>query len=506
MDQAYVLEMKHIEKVFPGVRALSDGSLRIKKGEIHGLVGENGAGKSTLMKILLGDYTADNGEIVYKNENVRFVSPKKAQDAGISMIPQEVSMINTMDLAENVWIGRERQFSKTLFVNAKKRYAETRRIFADMGLDMDPHTLAGELSAARRQLLALAKAISHRSDIIIMDEPTSSLSENEVEMLFGIMNRLREQGVSIVFISHKLDEIYTICQRITVLRDGNFIGEYAVNEISQEELIAKIAGREIQNLYPVRAHHAYGPVALQVKHLSQSGVFSDISFQVHEGEILGFYGLVGAGRSEILRAIFGADNYDSGEVLVYGQPLKRASPKESIRAKIAFVTENRLETGIIAGQSVTENISLANLPGISNRLRFVNSREEKKEVVETITNLRIKVANPAQVMSSLSGGNQQKAIIGKWLLTKPKIFILDEPTRGIDVGSKSEIHQLVSNLAASGIAVIIISSELPEVEGMADRIITIKDGRIVGEFVKGEVDSETIIRHAFGLEENYESN
>jgi len=497
MSQEYLLEMSGIEKAFPGVKALSDASLRVKSGEIHGLIGENGAGKSTLMKILLGDYTRDAGEIIYKGEKICFSSPRQAKEKGICMIPQEINMVSTADLAENVWLGREHQFATLGLINKAKRLEATRKLFKQLKIELDPKSLAVELSVAQLQLLALARAVSYEADIIIMDEPTSSLSESEVKGLFKIMEDLINQGKSIIFISHKLDEMFTICSHITILRDGYYISNHKTTEITKDELITKIAGREIKNLYPVR-NHTLGKTVLEVKDLSQTGTFQNISFSVKEGEILSLYGLVGAGRSEIMCGVFGIDEIDGGEIRIEGKPIKIKSPKAAIRSGLAMVTEDRLSTGIIGNQSVLENVSLVNLYKICNKFKFVKNKQEREDVNRIVEELDVKIASLHQVMSSLSGGNQQKAILGKWLLTKPKILILDEPTRGIDVGSKAEIHKMIANLAEEGMAVIMISSELSEALGMSDRIVVIREGKITGEFAREELDSEIIINHAFG--------
>ena len=501
MEDTYILEMSHIVKTFPGVRALGDGCLRLKKGEIHALIGENGAGKSTLMKILLGDYPADSGEIIYKGEKVAFSSPNQANHAGICMIPQEVNMVETMDAAENVWLHREKIVcDRRVFINKKKRLQATQELFDRMHLNLDPKKLVAEYSSAQKQMLAIAKAVSQDSEVIIMDEPTSSLSDSEVEMLFEVMRDLQSKGVSIVFISHKIEEIFTICQAITVLRDGMFISEHATGDITREDLITQIAGRKIEDMYPPK-RQKFGEVVFEAKNFSAHGVYNNISLSVREGEILGLYGLVGAGRSEVMRAIYGVDRHDSGEVLIENKKARIRHPKNSIKRGVSMVTEDRLMTGIISILSVRENMSLANLPSYCNKLKFVQESREEREVDEMIERMNVKLSTPEQPIGSLSGGNQQKAILGKWLLTKPKVLILDEPTRGIDVGAKYEIYSLIANLAAEGMAVILISSELPEMMGMADRVITFCEGRITAEFSDNEIEQERIVHAAFGFQD-----
>lgn len=499
MEDTYILEMSHIVKTFPGVRALGDGCLRLKKGEIHALIGENGAGKSTLMKILLGDYPADSGEILYKGKRVAFSSPNQANHAGICMIPQEVNMVETMDAAENVWLHREKRFSTCGFINKKKRLLATQELFDRMHLNLDPQKLVAQYSSAQKQMLAIAKAVSQDSEVIIMDEPTSSLSESEVQMLFAVMRELQSKGVSIVFISHKIEEIFTICQTITVLRDGMFISEHPAGEITREDLITQIAGRKIGDMYPPK-RQKFGEIAFEVKNFSEHGIYRDISFSVRRGEILGLYGLVGAGRSEVMRAVYGVDRHDSGEVLIGNKKARIHHPKDSIRRGVSMVTEDRLMTGIISILSVRENMSLANLPSYCNKLKFVQTAREEREVDKMVERMNVKLSTPAQPIGSLSGGNQQKAILGKWLLTKPNVLILDEPTRGIDVGAKYEIFSLIAKLAAEGMAVILISSELPEMMGMADRVITFCEGRITAEFTSNEIEQERIVNAAFGFQ------
>lgn len=501
MDNTYILKMSHITKTFPGVKALRDGCLRLKKGEIHALIGENGAGKSTLMKILLGDYPADSGKIQYKGEKVAFANANQAIRAGICMIPQEINMVNTMDAAENVWLGREAQFAHMGLISKKERYEATQQLFERMNISLNPKALVQEFSAAKKQMLAIAKAISLNSELIIMDEPTSSLSESEVQMLFTVMRDLQKKGVTIVFISHKIEEIFTICQTITVLRDGMFISEHAADAIDKDALITQIAGRKIEDLYPPK-RKTFGDVVLEVKNFNMQGRFRDISFFARSGEILGIYGLVGAGRSETARAIFGIDVHDSGEVYISGEKVKIHHPKDAISKGISMVTEDRLTSGIVALLSVNENMSLANLPAYCNSLKFVRNKKAMSEVAEMIGKLNVKISSPEQPISSLSGGNQQKAILGKWMLTEPKILILDEPTRGIDVGAKAEIYALISKLAAQGMAVVLISSELPETLGMSDRIITFCEGKITAELVGEDINQERVIQAAFGFAEN----
>ncbi len=493
----YILEMQDIVKTFPGVKALDHAKLQIKKGEVHALIGENGAGKSTLMKILLGIYRPDGGTVVYKGSPVDFRVPYEALTAGISMIHQEISLIPTVDVAENIWIGREKDFSKGGIINSKKRIEKAQELLDELGIEIDPRRTVRDLSVASMQLVEIARAASYNSDIIIMDEPTSSLSDSEISILYKIIKDLSAKGTSIIFISHKLEEIFKVCSRVTVMRDGQFISVHDTSDITQDELVAKIAGREIKDLFP-KIETTPGDVALQIKGLSSGNKFQNISLNVRKGEILGLCGLVGAGRTEVMRAVFGIDPFDSGEILVDGVPAKIQSPKDAIRFGLAMVTEDRRLSGIIAGLTVKANISLAYLSSICNKFTFIGKKREDEDSKMCQKKLSIRAASLNQTIGSLSGGNQQKAIIARWLLTNPKVLILDEPTRGIDVGSKSEIHRLISELAAEGMAVVMISSEMPEILGMSDRIIVMREGRIMGEFNRNDADQETLIKRAFG--------
>ncbi len=493
----YILDMQDIVKTFPGVKALDHAKLQIKKGEVHALIGENGAGKSTLMKILLGIYRPDGGTVVYKGSTVDFRVPYEALTAGISMIHQEISLIPTVDVAENIWIGREKDFSKGGIINSKKRIEKAQELLDELGIEIDPRRTVRDLSVASMQLVEIARAASYNSDIIIMDEPTSSLSDSEISILYKIIKDLSAKGTSIIFISHKLEEIFKVCSRVTVMRDGQFISVHDTSDITQDELVAKIAGREIKDLFP-KIETTPGDVALQIKGLSSGNKFQDISLNVRKGEILGLCGLVGAGRTEVMRAVFGIDHFDSGEILVDGVPAKIQSPKDAIRFGLAMVTEDRRLSGIIAGLTVKANISLAYLSSICNKFTFIGKKREDEDSKRCQKKLSIRAASLNQTIGSLSGGNQQKAIIARWLLTNPKVLILDEPTRGIDVGSKSEIHRLISELAAEGMAVVMISSEMPEILGMSDRIIVMREGRIMGEFNRNDADQETLIKRAFG--------
>ena len=492
-----ILSVCGIDKSFQGVHALKNVQFELKSGEVHALIGENGAGKSTLMKILLGIYQADKGEIIYKGKSVNFKNPNDALSNFISMIHQEISLVPTLSVSENIWLGRERQFcDASLYINSKKRDAATKSLLAELGIDLEPKKIVSGLSVANMQLVEIARAVSYHSDVIIMDEPTSALTDKEVDLLYKIMRDLSQKGVAIVFISHKLEEIFEICDTITVMRDGEYICRKASDEITQQELIKLIVGRELSDMFPKLPADIGKPV-LEIRNLCGER-FKDVSFKVHSGEILGFSGLMGAGRTEVMRAIFGIDPVHAGEIYLNGEQIRIKSPKNAIDYGLAMVTEDRLRLGSIYALSVKRNLSLAYLRKITNNMAIVDRKEEEKDCLDMIKRMEIKLASTEQKINALSGGNQQKVIIGRWLLTKPKVLILDEPTRGIDVGSKSEIHRTISKLAQQGIAIILISSELPEVMGMSDRIMVMREGKLVYECSGKDATQEKLIAHSFG--------
>ncbi len=497
-NREILLKMEHITKIFPGVRALDDAQLTIERGEVHAIVGENGAGKSTLMKILLGLYAPDEGEIIWKGKKVVFHSPHDAISHGISMIHQETSLLNTGTVAENIWIGREYLFSRYGILNVRRRIEATRKILDELGISLDPRSIVKNLSVAQNQLVEVARAVSYNSELIIMDEPTSSLSDADIQLLYKIIRDLVAKGVSIIFISHKLEEVLTISDRVTAMRDGKYIATADSRDCTQNDLIKWIVGRSMDTMYP-KEPAKIGEVVLEARHLSTLDKrVRDVSFQLRRGEILGFAGLVGAGRTETMRALFGIDKLSSGELFLDGKPIRIHSPKDAIGHGICMVNEDRLRMGIFPKLSVKRNISVVYLSRITDPLGFVNFKKEDDACQEMRNQLGIKMSSFKQLISSLSGGNQQKSIIARWLLAKPRILILDEPTRGIDVGSKAEIHRQISMLAQQGLAIIMISSELQEVMGMSDRVMVMKDGMIVGEYLREEMDSSQIMKDAFG--------
>lgn len=495
-DNEYVLEMKNISKAFPGVQALDKVDLKVRKGTVHVLVGENGAGKSTLMKILCGELQVDEGEIYFKGEKLNQQNTRTALKLGISMIHQELSPVLDMTIAENIFLGREPTYKIKSFVNYKELYARTQELLDKLGLKFNPSSKMRELSVAGMQLIEITKAISRGASLIIMDEPTSAITDTEVAILFHQIRELKAKGVSIIYITHKLDEVFEIADDITVIRDGKWIDTDYVSNYDRNKLITQMVGRTISNIFP-KEKAKIGETVLEVKNISRTGVFKDISFKVRKGEILGIAGLVGAGRTEVARVIFGLDELHSGEILMEGEPIRVCSPADAIRKGIAMIPEDRKGVGLVLGRSVRENISLPNLEMFAPGL-FINSKEEAQSANRMIQMLRIKVPTMSTKVNSLSGGNQQKVVIAKWLLANVKVLILDEPTRGIDVGSKSEIHKLMSDFAKEGLAIIMISSELPEILGMSDRIVVMQEGRLRGELTREEASQEKIMTLATG--------
>ena len=501
MSDEVILKMEGITKLFPGVKALDKVDLELRKGEVLAVIGENGAGKSTLMKVLLGIYQAEEGTITYKGKEVRFSSPLAALGAGIAMIHQEISLVPTMDVAENIWLGRENQTMKHGMIDRQNRYRMTAEILRQMDIDLDPRAMVKDLTVAKMQMVELVRTASYNADVIIMDEPTSALANEEIATLYRIVRDLQKKGVSIIFISHKLEEIFEICDRVSVYRDGHYVATRACDDITMQELVTMIVGREVTSQFP-KMKADIGEVVLEVRDFNSLGVFSDVSFSVRRGEILGISGLVGAGRSEIMRALFGADRRDSGKVFIEGKEVKITSPTDAIRNGISMLTEDRMRTGSIYTMSVKGNTTIAAFGRTCcNKLGIINSKKENQAFESVRGDLEVKCASERQLIKELSGGNQQKVLVGRWLLTRPKVLIVDEPTRGIDVGSKSEIHKLISKLACEGMAVIMISSELPEILGMSDRILVVRHGRIVYECDREGATQETLITHAFGAAE-----
>jgi len=492
------LQMKSITKTYPGVRALDNVDFDVTRGEVHALVGENGAGKSTLMKILAGAEPMDSGEILIDGKPVHITSPQRAMEFGISIIYQEFNLVPYLNAAENIFLGREPRGVLPGFVNFPVMYREAQKVTENLGVRLNVRLPVNRLSVAQQQMVEIAKATSRSATIIAMDEPSATLTEHELQSLFELIRSLKQQGVSIVYISHRLEEIFQIADRVTVLRDGRLVETKPVSETDRDDIIRMMVGRELKEKIPKQAAEI-GQPALTVNDLTRRGVLEDINFTVSQGEVLGIAGLVGAGRTELARAIFGADPFDAGEIRLNGRPVDIRSPRDAIRMGIGLVTEDRKALGLILGMVVRENISLANLDELT-RLGFVNRSEEKRVASRFIEDLMIKTPSVEQQVQNLSGGNQQKVVLAKWLFTQSKVLIFDEPTRGIDVGSKVEIYQLMNRLAANGVAIIMISSELPEILGMSDRILVMHEGRIAGELSREEATQEKIMWLATGGE------
>ncbi|QUG75251.1 ATP-binding cassette domain-containing protein [Erwinia sp. E602] len=487
---AYALEAEGISKFFPGVKALNNVSLRVKPGTVHALMGENGAGKSTLMKCLIGIYRPDEGQIRIKGEPVQFTDTLDALRSGISMIHQELNLVPHMTVAENIWLGREPM--KLGFVDHGKLNRLTKDLLVKLNIRLRPEQMVGDLSIASQQMVEIAKAVSWNSDIVIMDEPTSALTETEVAHLFTIIRDLREQGKAIIYISHKMDEIFTITDEVSVFRDGTWVASNETSFYTRQSLITQMVGRELTQLFP-KFDTNIGEDVLTVRNLSRQGVFHDINFNVRRGEILGVAGLVGAGRSEVMESLFGMTEIDGGEILIDGVPTRIDSPATAIDKGLAFLTEDRKKSGLFLVLSVLENMSIVKMTNYSANAGFVSHSQMAKDCLEQIKRLNIKTPTMDQIINNLSGGNQQKVLIARWLLAQPKILILDEPTRGIDVGAKAEIYRLISELANRGVAIIMVSSELPEILGMSDRVMVMHGGRITGILNKEDADQETIL-------------
>jgi ribose transport system ATP-binding protein len=492
------LEMRHISKQYPGVRALDDVSLTVGVGEVHALLGENGAGKSTLMKILAGAQFRDAGEIVLNGQPVMIDSPQKAMDLGISIIYQEFNLVPYLSAGENIFLGREPRAALPGFVDFKTLYREAQQVIDKLGVRMDARTPVNRLSIAQQQMVEIAKATSKKAKIIVMDEPSATLTDHELTALFDLIRQLKSEGVSVVYISHRLEEIFEVCDRATIMRDGKWIATRDVADLTREEIIRLMVGRELKDAIP-KVPAQPGDIALKIKHLNRTGVLHDINFEVRKGEVLGLAGLVGAGRTETARAIFGADPIDSGEIEILGKPVKVRSPQDAIKHGIGLVTEDRKQQGLVLGMAVRENTTLANLDLLAT-LGFIKRKEEREVAEKYRKDLSIKTPTIEQTVQNLSGGNQQKVVLAKWLFTGSKVLIFDEPTRGIDVGAKSEIYKLMNELAARGVAIIMISSELPEILGMSDRILVMHEGRIAGELSRAEADQESIMHLATGGE------
>jgi inositol transport system ATP-binding protein len=490
----YLLAVEGVRKEFPGVVALDDVSFRLKRGSVHALMGENGAGKSTLMKILAGIYIPDQGEVTLKGIPIRLKSPLDALENGIAMIHQELNLMPYMTVAENIWIRRE-PLNRFGFVNHGAMRRKTEDLFKRLNISIDPEIEVRHLSVANRQMVEIAKAVSYSSDVLIMDEPTSALTDVEVSHLFAIIRDLRSQGIGIVYITHKMSELFEIADEFSVFRDGKYIGTHAASAVTRDDIIKMMVGREITQMFP-KENVDPGEVVLSVKNLTLAGVFHDVSFDVRAGEILGVAGLVGSGRSNVAETIFGVTPPTSGTIEINGKPVDIRSPTVAIRHRMAFLTEDRKDTGCLLILDILQNMQVAVLQDKFTKFGFVRQGQVSAVCEDMAKKLRVKTPSLGERIENLSGGNQQKALIGRWLLTNPRILILDEPTRGIDVGAKAEIHRLVTEFAKSGVAVIMISSEMPEVLGMSDRVMVMHEGRVTGFLDRAEATQVKIMELA----------
>ena len=494
-ETEYILEATNIVKEFPGVHALKGVDLKVKKGEILGLVGENGAGKSTLMKCIIGIYPPTSGEIVFDGVQKKKYSTIDALKMGISMIQQELSPIEHRPIMENIWIGREPR-TKAGLVDHRKMYAMTKELLLSIGMDEDPKMLVKDLTVAKQQMVEIAKAISYHAKLIIMDEPTSAISGHEIAELFSIMRKVKEEGRSIIYISHKLDEIYSITDRVVVLRDGEYIGSADIDKIEINKMIEMMVGREITELFP-KIICEIGDVKMKVEGLSSGKKFQDISFDVRKGEILGVAGLIGAGRTELIETVFGLRKKTAGKVFIDGKEVQIKSPVDAIKNGMAFLTEDRRLNGIFPVLSVKVNLIVADLHHLINKTGLLDNKLVIKKCLEYIKAIQIKTRSQEQVVRKWSGGNQQKFLVGRWLMTNPEILFLDEPTRGIDVGTKAEIHRLITELAGQGKSIVMVSSELPEILGMSDRVVVLNEGRLTGILENtSELTQEKVMQYA----------
>lgn len=499
--QEYIVELKNINKSFPGVKALDDVSFNLKSGEVLALLGENGAGKSTLMKILSGVYTRDSGDAIIFGETIESITPHKAQELGIAIIHQELNMCVHLTVAENIFLGRE--IIKAGKLDNKTMNQKTMDILNKLNIDIDPDTIVGDLSVSKQQMVEIAKALSTNARILIMDEPTSALTSKEIDDLFVIIHKLKDQGCGIVYISHRLEELQHIVDRVTIMRDGKFITSMDFANTTMPEIIENMVGREIKEKFP-RVECEKGKKILEIKNLNAGRMVRDVSFDLYEGEIVGIAGLMGAGRTELTRVIFGVDPKESGQIILEGKSIDIKSTIDAIKQGIVLAPEDRKKDGLCTKLSIRENIALPNLDILCDAAGVVNRRKEKLMVEDSVKNLKIKLANAEVDAGSLSGGNQQKVVVAKWLARNSKVVIFDEPTRGIDVAAKVEIYNLMNELKKNNIGVLFVSSEMPEVMGISDRILVMCDGKITGELQTKEATQNKILEYATKFDNKFE--
>ena len=498
-EKKVILEMKNISKYFPGVQALDNAQLTVKEGEVVALMGENGAGKSTLMKCLFGIYHKDKGEIFLDGKEVNFTSPKQALNNGVAMVHQELNQVRQRSVADNIWLGKYP--TKFGIVDEKKMFDDTKAIFDDLEIPLNPKTKVNTLSVSEMQMVEIAKAVSYNAKLVIMDEPSSAITEKEIDILFNVIRDLKSRGISIIYTTHKMEETYKIVDEITILRDGKWIATGSKEEIDNTKLINYMVGRSLEDFYQAdNSKRDIGEEIIKVEKLSCDNVFKDISFSIRRGEILGFAGLVGSGRTEIAEAIFGIRKINSGKIFYKGEEIFIRKPIDAIKNRIAFITEDRKITGIYSMLSVASNITIVSLNKFLNSLRFIDYKKLNNACEDLRKKLSIKMADIKIPISSLSGGNQQKVLLARWMIEDIDLFIFDEPTRGIDIGAKSEIYQLIRNLAKNGCAVMFISSEMPEIIANCDKIVVMNGGNLMGILDKEGITQEKIMTLAAGLE------
>ncbi|MCD2501765.1 galactose/methyl galactoside ABC transporter ATP-binding protein MglA [Clostridium sp. NSJ-145] len=492
-ESKYILEMIDINKSFPGVKALDNANLKVKEGSVHALMGENGAGKSTLMKCLFGIYIEDSGEIYVDGKKVKFSNPKQAMDNGVAMVHQELNQVLQRDVMDNIWLGRY-PGGKGI-VDSKKMFEETEKVFKELEIDVNPKTKMAKLSVSQRQMVEIAKAVSYNAKILVLDEPTSSLTQEEVTHLFKIINKLRDRGCGIIYISHKMEEILEISDDVTIMRDGKWIATEEAKDLTTDKIIKLMVGRDLTNRFPPKTNKP-SDVILEVKNLTgkYEPAVKDISFELKKGEILGIAGLVGSRRTELLETIFGIRHHSSGELILHGKKVENKDSRVAINNGFALLTEERRATGIFGGLDIKFNTIIASIDNYSKGM--LNEKKMVEDTKWVIDSMKVKTPSQKTPIKSLSGGNQQKVIIGRWLLTNPEVLLLDEPTRGIDVGAKYEIYQLIIDLANKGKGVIVVSSEMPELLGICDRILVMSNGRIAGEGTPDELSQEAIMESA----------
>ncbi|MBE6068436.1 MAG: sugar ABC transporter ATP-binding protein [Clostridium lundense] len=495
-----LLEMQNISKSFPGVKALQNVNLKAYGGEVMALLGENGAGKSTLMKILSGVYTKDEGKVFIEGKEANVTGIKDAEALGVSIIHQELSLLPNLTIYENIFLGNEKY--NGIFRKLDKKYMieKSRELLSRIGFTTDPSTMTSDLTVGEMQMIEIIKAVSKDSKIIIMDEPTTALTDVETEKLFEVIEKLRSEGIAVIYISHRMDEIFAICNRVTVLRDGQYVGEAMVKDVDKDSLIAMMVGRKLEEQFPYREEEK-GNVVLKVENLSYKNKVKDVSFEVKAGEIVGFAGLMGSGRTETAKTIFGEYRKTSGEVYINGEKVNINSPKDAITHGIAYLSEDRKKEGLVLNMTVGTNMTLSNLKKYENTFKRIDTKEELREIKEYIEKLSVKTPSHAQMMKNLSGGNQQKAIIAKWIMLSPNLLIVDEPTKGIDVGAKKEIYEVLNELKKEGKAIIMISSDMAEILGVSDRVIVMSEGKVTGELSRSDATQESIMKYAVGIKE-----